>query len=102
MGHHVLQVVAAPSLSDVRQDAAALGVGVDDAGGGGQVGFDFTLEVESERGVGSKIGEPAATPRRRLTGDVEGAVDVVEDDFDAVGLVAAAASGGDVDGVAAL
>ena len=72
----------------------SFGVG-DGAGGALKVGLGGLLEVEGDCRVGEQVGVPGAWAG--ASGDVVAVVDVVEPDFDSLGLAAAAAGGGDVD-----
>src|SRR6266851_862252 len=80
---HSVDVRTPPVPRHPGQDPAPLVLFVDDAGGGGQIGTDSSFQVERELWVGGEVRQPAPTRGRWLAADVDTAIDVVKDDFEA-------------------
>ena len=92
--------IGAPAFDPGPKDDLGFLLGVFDYfGGGGQVGRNPALEVESHPGVGAEIGDPIAW-KAGSAGEIEDSIEIVKIDLDSSSLTALATGCGYVDDAA--
>ena len=92
--------IGAPAFDPGPKDDLGFLLGVGDYfGGGGQVGRNPALEVESHLRVSAEIGDPIAW-KAGPAGEIEDSIEIVKIDLDSASLTALAAGCGYVDDAA--